>query len=264
MSSVNTTATAIVTTPTPTPTKDIAIQNEEYLESLYQNIQKTNEKIIEMMDDTIRIRDEQQSAQRLEAMNSLDPHQRRRLMSGEKIEDIIDNFDTNESRYYNTSEEAARAIPKDELFEYQIGNHLMAYEINDVTIDQQSKILYVPVVVYNAQNSDYEELNFGIHDEDIYNIILQQKKLDVSPDLPSSPEDVFAFTDIVTVSPAKQIRRIQDQLSEQILSLYDGNTMYSSQVYSDEMVQCIDQMLQFGKFPFQIVNELLTSLANLH
>ena len=54
--------------------------------------------------------------QKLSQLNTLTSEQRRRLMSGEKLEDII-GIKQQKSRYYNTSDIAANSIPLNELFE---------------------------------------------------------------------------------------------------------------------------------------------------
>lgn len=299
-----------------TPTEQIALQNEAYRQSLLKDIETRNTRVIELMDATVTQQEQEESQSRLDAMNNLDPVQRRRLMGGEKLEDILrERF--KKSKYYNTTNDAANAIPKNELFEYQIGNHFMAYEIRDIKLNHELKTVDFPVVAYDPDAEEYIDLTYTVRDDDVFEILKHQlepptsvqpmmidslsssesaglsspeipfsyeyENIDDIPDwvkedyedppfsehgfnpntafvnpTPSAPpiRDPFASTD-------KSIRNIQDKLFEQLLSIYQGENMYSSQVYTPEMENRIRQMLKNNFFPFQIVNNIISEFTTV-
>jgi uncharacterized UPF0146 family protein len=315
-----------------TPTEQIANQNEEYRESLLQDIKAQNERVIEMMDNTVAYREREESEARLQAMNSFSPQQRRRLMAGEKLEDLLPPEITNKSKYYNTSEEAVKAIGPNKLFVYQIGDHLMAYETHEVNVNEQLKTIGLSVVVFNVEEDDYEEKVYTICDPDVFNILQYQlgkhkapviqydspsssehehdhrgiqdvpfdfekeqfdRSYDSSPD-PFHPTGAYDDThththghreilynepepeylnidqlkqltgggDISTNRADETVRKIQDKLFEQLLSIYGGESAYSAEVYTSDMEARIQRMLARNRLPFQIVNDILVEFTS--
>lgn len=264
-----------------TPTEEIAIQNENYRQSLLTDIQKRNDNVVRLMDETVKYKNEKQSSNRLEAMNSFSPEQRRRLMSGEKLENILGMQMENESRYYNTSDEAAQYIPQDDLFVYQIGDHLMAYETKDVKINKELKTIDLPVVVH-TENEEWVEMYYTIHNADVFDILQHQLdgpktssgegNVSDSDHLPFMIEEewdhpVLPDSPISPRVPNEKehyniVRRIQDKLYEQLLSIYQGESVYLSEVYTPQMEIRISEMLNTHKlFPFQIVNNLISEFT---
>lgn len=291
-----------MTTPISTPTQEIAIQNQEYRESLEKDIQLRNKQIIELMDTTVALREKEESEARLQAMNSLSRRDRSRLMAGEKIEDILPLDILESSKYYNTSEEAANSISSDRFFLYQIGEHLMAYETSDVSLSEQLKTISLPVVIYNPAEDDYEERIYTIHDKETFDILKHQLipnhntvVVSVSSDESSSDSHVNRNSTDLTVpfhyeqdidfrsydsSPDPfeheemdynynrnhtykkdvtndRIRKIQDKLFEQLMSIYGYETSYSQEVYTNQMKIRIQRMLDRNRMPFQIVNDII-------
>lgn len=294
-------------TPT-TPTQERTIQDAEYRQSFLNDVKTRNEKVVEMMDVTVVVKEEQESTNRLEALNSFSPEQRRRLMSGEKLESILPP--KAQSKYYNTSNQAVESIPKDDLFIYQIGDHLMAYEVNDVSVDDDIKTIELPVVVYNPEKDEYEEHSYCINDPDVFDILKSQLKKDEdfsisrwnssegnysdstesgsfgSPPHPHPHPSQFAsdnFNDIDDINrwstclppnstefpptdenyikQTKTIRKIQDTLFEKLLSIYQGESVYSQQIYTPAIEDRIREMLGNNFFPFQIVSNLIAEFT---
>ena len=249
-----------------TPTEQIAEQNEAYRQSFMNDVKTRNEKVMRMMDDTAAQQAQQDTASRLEAMNSLTQDQRRRLMRGEKLEDLIDITSSFQSKYYNSSNEAVKSIPKNKLFEYQIGEYLMAYETNEVTLNEQLKIIDLPVVVYNSETEDYQDVTYTITDEMMFEILDNQ----VNPPPPPPPSEMntndsqfpqFQHEDSSSVQLSDSVRKVQDNLFEQLLSIYQWESPQTHQVYTREMEIRIQQMLDNRLFPFQIVNNLITEFT---
>jgi len=316
---------------------EISSQNDEYRSGLLHDIQIRNKRIIELMDITVAQQEAEIANERLDIMNSFSPRSRRRLMGGEKLEDILpDRFKT--SKYYNTSDEGAAAIPRDVLFEYQIGDHIMAYEINEININNDLKFVNLPVVVYNPEIQEYCDMTYTTDDIDIYNILstqLSQRKVSLSQlssssdsggvgvcgesnnvnendqfkydiegdeipewvqeDYEESPfaseggdlRNIFngglenAKRSASQVTPLnthvntslsnhipnnntnrKSIKKIQDKLYEQLITMFQGESIYSNQVYTPEMEQRIDELLKCNYFPFQIVNDLIAEFCS--
>lgn len=261
-----------------TPTEQIALQNKEYHKSFLLDVQFSNDEVIRMMDETVIYKHTKNSSNRLEAMNSFSPEQRRRLMSGEKLEEILGHTSTiQQSKYYNSSNEAVQSIPQDDLFMYQIGDHLMAFETNDLEINEDLKTINMPVVVYDNERQDWKDMNYTIHNEDVFNILQYQLNsprtpspiqshsphslhenlpfvLDVNPEANQSNEHI-----VTNASPP--MRKIQEKLFDQLLSIYQGTTIYSAQVYTVPMELRIQQMLDDNLFPFQIVNNLIAEFT---
>jgi hypothetical protein len=157
-------------------TEQIAYQNNEYHESLIHDIQVRNKRVIDLMNATVEQQEIEIASERLNAMNSFSPTQRRRLMGGEKLDDILgDQF--KKSKYYNTSDDGANAIPKNILFEYQIGDHLMAYEVDEIKINHDLKTIDLPVVAYCPEKQDYCDMIYTIYnDDDMFDIVQHQRE----------------------------------------------------------------------------------------
>lgn len=265
-----------------TITEQIASQNESYRKSLVTDIGKRNVMVIQLMDETIVYKEEKQSSDRLEALNSFSPEQRRRLMSGEKLEDILGQKSEKESKYYNTSEEAAQHILQHDLFIYQIGDHLMAYETNDISIDEELEIIDLPVVIYDkdaGEAGEWKDMYYTIHNKDVFDILQYQLTKPKIPDLLPFAFDTDIDTNVgvdrgspdfntsitsntSTKTDIDTIRRIQDKLYEQLLSIYQGESVFLAQVHSPQMEIRISKMLTtYNMLPFQIVNNLISEFT---
>ena len=250
---------------------EIANQNNEYLSSMINDFEINNKKIVKMMNETVEIREQHETDERLEIMNSLTPDKRRRLMKGEKLDDIIGKQSYLEnSKYYNTSNEAVECIQSDKLFIYQIGDHLMAYELEDINVDEKLKVILLPVVVYNTESQEYEDVVYSVNDEDIFAVVCYQLKKETNTIDDSNWNDEIVTPDVPIknneslIHPNHQnIKRIQDNLYSKLLSMYNGSDgLFRSQVYSDYLYDKIALLLHNGSFPFEIVNMLINEFVN--
>lgn len=227
-----------------TPIHEITEQNTMYRKGLIIDIKKQNSKLERLMDETKVFQESEKRKQRLNSMNSLTLEQRRELMSGQSLESIL-NIKSSESKYYNTSDEAAASISSKELFEYHIGKHFLAYEIKDVSIDEELQLIKIPVVVRCENNGDYDwdEFIYTIVDENVFKTLNPPKSISTNVDN--------------SVQLDKTIREIQDKLFNKLFDIFQGENEYSQTIYTSSMESKIEEHLNNGRFPFQILNDII-------
>ena len=270
-------------------TQERISQDRDYSDGLHADIAHTNASIKKLMDDTVAFKEEQQSANRLELMNNLTAAQRRRLMSGEKLEQIVD-IRTDTSAYYNTSDEAAHSIAPDQRFEYSIGDHLLCFEMNELKLDKNQQTITIPVVVYDMAKNDWVEQQYTIVDPDIFTCVLAQSTPepvqssftdemvqmvqfsdDESKPQPSptrSQPSAVEFDDdeeereliIYNGMDDKSVQLIQDKIYQQLGSVSGPvDVSVQRQIYNPRMKEAIRDLLDQGMFPFEVVNTLITN-----
>lgn len=235
-------------------------QDNDYFMSLIDDLNRENDAIITLMDATVEYIKETESQKRLEYLNQLTPKRRRRLIAGETLESIM-GIDDKPAKYYNSN---TTANNNNSCFEYRIGNHLMLYHIEDVKIDERSKQIRVPVIVFDK---DWIEKSYCITDEDVYEIVCSIRNNiinnaytrtiattdNTSKTNPNSYNIVERFE-----SPDPGVLRIQKKLYETLAKKYPQNEDFVTQsVYSVDMCDNIQICLSGGQFPFEVVNTMV-------
>ena len=129
----------------------IRTQNDNYDESLMLDIEKNNRNIEQLMDKSDELHSRLQSHHRINLMNSLTPQQRRRLMTGESLEQILNIAP---DKYYLSQNPLD--IPDDALFEYSINHHLLAFDVRKLEIQTinngtlSKSIVRIPIPISNS------------------------------------------------------------------------------------------------------------------
>ena len=224
----------------------IALQNKAYHQSLIKDIQKTNKLVECAMDVTLLHRQSTQKQKRVDSMNSMNREQRRRLINGESLGSILGTV-SKKSKYYNTSTPAANAIKPIHRFEYQIGKHLMIFETKELELDDNEKLINIPVVVWDDKTDEWHELNYSIVDEGLWDIVDSE----LHPANPAKQQ-----SNKIDITKVQQVQQVQDALSKHLSNLdqpTNGYNGYDECIYTPEMESNIKSLLDSGCFPFEIV-----------
>ena len=268
-----------------TPTEQIAEQDDEYRKTLLCDMQKNNDTIEGLMDDTIEHYKEEEADARYKAMDAMTRKQRGRLMTGESLKSILDLKESSVSKYYNTSDEAASAILMKDRFEYQIGKHMLMFEMKDLVLDNDAMTIGIPIVVWDSE--EWIEKKYNIIDEDLWDIVNSELNPDVLILVEDFDKEIFngkegmldvgkeGMLDVGKegmLDVGKEgmldgddanctIKRVQNILFNSVLGIFAGESVYSHQVYTPEMELRIKKLLGDGFFPFQIVNNIIAELV---
>jgi hypothetical protein len=244
---------------------NVSEQNIEYRNNLLKDIYTQNSKLQTLMNQTVDYQEDLYDDQLANLRNNLTREQRGRLFCGEKLEDILNLKPPNNSRYYNTSDEAAQHIPPDKRFEYQIGNHLLMYEINDLKLNQELKTIDIEVVVHDGK--DWVEKNYTIIDQDLYEFVeLQLTKNQTKSTSSESENTYFKYR-----SSDETIGNIQDAIYQKLCAVVQDNNAMEylniltniQSIYTPDMECEIQKKLDQGYFPFQIINNTISDIFKL-
>ena len=268
----------------------IRTQNDNYDESLMLDIEKNNRNIEQLMDKSDELHSRLQSHHRINLMNSLTPQQRRRLMTGESLEQILNIAP---DKYYLSQNPLD--IPEDALFEYSINNHLLAFDVRKLEIQTinngtlSKSIVRIPIPISNSfsnpsSNSFSNPLSdsfsnplsntnneYIIIDEDTIefirclknNIQLNSFNSFNPKDSNSNPKDSNPNPkDSNPTNPKdeklnKEIKKIQNLLYDNLLPILDDEHEAKTYAFSKDVVKIIEQNLEQNRFQFEIVAELL-------
>ena len=256
----------------------IRTQNDNYDESLMLDIEKNNRNIEQLMDKSDELHSRLQSHHRINLMNSLTPQQRRRLMTGESLEQILNIAP---DKYYLSQNPLD--IPDDALFEYSINHHLLAFDVRKLEIQTinngtlSKSIVRIPIPISNSfsnplsnsfSNSLSDSLSnslsntnneYIIIDEDTIEFIRCLKNnIQFNPFNPFNPKDSNP-TNLNSKDEKlnKEIKKIQNLLYDNLLPILDDEHEAKTYAFSKDVVKIIEQNLEQNRFQFEIVAELL-------
>lgn len=236
------------------PSSQISEQNISYRESLLDDIQIKNKTIKDLMDFTLDYQYEQAEEQLIQYRNNLTREQKARLMTGESLEQILQLRIKPESKYYNTSDIAAQSIPENNRFEYKIGEHLLIYELNELNINAELKTIDITVVVYDTSEG-WKEVYYTIIDENVFIAVNQQL-------IALSKYAATPFNGPTNPTRQPTISKIQDNIFEQLLAMFQAETIYTQLVYNEDIELKISQLLNEGSHPTQITNNIIEYLLD--